>query len=259
MRRLLTGYAVTFNLRHRRNGRLFQNRYKSILCQEDSYLLELVRYIHLNPVRAGILNDLKSLNRYAYTGHSVLMGKRVHLWQDIESVLLFFGKRRTNARNNYLAFMEKGIGMGKKPELTGGGLLRSVGGWGTLKSMRRMKAHLKGDERILGDSDFVENVLRQAAEQKERRCRLRAEGWTLAKIADRVAEIFNMEKDHLLIPGKQPHRVRARSVLACWAVQDLGVPATEVSIYLGISKSAVSRAATRGRKLIADQCLKLEI
>ena len=62
MRRLLTGYAVSFNRRHRRHGHLFQNRYKSILCQEDPYLLELVRYIHLNPLRAGIVKELKELN-----------------------------------------------------------------------------------------------------------------------------------------------------------------------------------------------------
>ena len=54
MHRLLTGYAISYNYRHRRYGHLFQNRYKSILCQEDTYLLELVRYIHLNPLRAGI-------------------------------------------------------------------------------------------------------------------------------------------------------------------------------------------------------------
>ena len=62
MRRLLTGYAVTFNRRHRRRGRLFQNRYKSILCQQDSYLLELVRYIHLNPIRTG-LERVKAISR----------------------------------------------------------------------------------------------------------------------------------------------------------------------------------------------------
>ena len=50
MRRLLTGYAIYFNRKHRRYGHLFQNRYKSILCQEDPYFLELVRYIHLHPV-----------------------------------------------------------------------------------------------------------------------------------------------------------------------------------------------------------------
>ena len=52
MRRLLTGYAQQFNRRHKRYGVLFQNRYKSFLCEEEPYLLELVRYIHLNPIRA---------------------------------------------------------------------------------------------------------------------------------------------------------------------------------------------------------------
>lgn len=60
MRRLLTGYAVVFNLRHRRAGHLFQNRYKSIVCDHDAYLLELIRYIHLNPVQLGLLRTLKA-------------------------------------------------------------------------------------------------------------------------------------------------------------------------------------------------------
>ncbi|MEA3416437.1 MAG: hypothetical protein U9R02_09840 [Thermodesulfobacteriota bacterium] len=83
MRRLLTGYAVSFNRRHRRHGQVFQNRYKSILCQEDPYLLELVRYIHLNPLRAKIVTDLKDLDRYSYCGHSALMGKKKRQWMRI--------------------------------------------------------------------------------------------------------------------------------------------------------------------------------
>ena len=258
MRRLLTGYAVTFNRRHSRSGRLFQNRYKSILCQENNYLLGLVRYIHLNPIRAGIVKDLKLLNRYAYTGHSVIMGKHKNLWQDTGSVLQLFGKNQYAARKKYRDFVEKGIARGRNPELTGGGLLRSIGGWGVLKSMRRMKVHLKGDERILGDSDFVEKVLRQASEQMERRYRLKAEGLTLTKISERVADIFGMQKDQVVVPGKQPDRVRARSVLAYWATRDLGLTATEVGKHLGLSKSAVSRAATRGQKLVVDQLLTLK-
>ena len=74
MRRLLTGHAVTYNRRHRRSGHLFHNRYKSILCQEDSYLLERVRYIHLNPLRAKLVNDLGGLASYPYTGHPVRIG-----------------------------------------------------------------------------------------------------------------------------------------------------------------------------------------
>ena len=76
MRRLMTGYAVTFNRRHRRAGHLFQNRYKSVICEEDPYLLELIRYIHLNPLRAGIVTDLKELDRYPWCGHSAILGRR---------------------------------------------------------------------------------------------------------------------------------------------------------------------------------------
>ena len=75
MRRLLTGYAVNFNRRYKRHGQLFQNRYKSIICQEDIYLRELVRYIHLNPLRAKVVSDITALNRYKYSGHSALMSE----------------------------------------------------------------------------------------------------------------------------------------------------------------------------------------
>jgi len=75
MRRLMTGYAVTFNIRHRRSGHLFQNRYKSVVCEEDPYLLELIRYIHLNPLRAGLVEDLNALDKYPWTGHSTILGR----------------------------------------------------------------------------------------------------------------------------------------------------------------------------------------
>lgn len=73
MRRLLTGYAGWFNKKYKRHGQLFQNRYKSFLCQEDVYLKELVRYIHLNPLRAGIVAAMKELDKHPWCGHSVLM------------------------------------------------------------------------------------------------------------------------------------------------------------------------------------------
>ena len=74
MRKLLTGYAVNFNLRHRRHGHIFQNRYKSIVCQEEAYLAELVRYLHLNLVRAGVCKGLEELNECPWSGHAALMG-----------------------------------------------------------------------------------------------------------------------------------------------------------------------------------------
>lgn len=108
MMRLLTGHAGYFNKRHRRSGHLFQNRYKSILCQEEPYLLELVRYIHLNPLRASIIQDLDRLKDYPYGGHSALMGKIQRDWQDTEWVLRLFDERVQDARRRYHEFVEKG-------------------------------------------------------------------------------------------------------------------------------------------------------
>ena len=101
MRKLLTGYVVNYNLRHNRHGHLFQNRYKSIICEEDPYLLELTRYIHLNPLRAGLVQSLGELEDYPWTGHAGIIGKRKMRWQEIDSVLAYFGKSRGAARKKY--------------------------------------------------------------------------------------------------------------------------------------------------------------
>ncbi|MGD8765073.1 MAG: transposase, partial [Desulfobacteraceae bacterium] len=167
MSRLLTGYALSFNRKHRRHGQLFQNRYKSFLCEEDPYLKELLRYIHLNPLRGKIVKDLKELKTYPYSGHSVLMGKVEFDWQNTEYVLSLFGDALRSARRSYGAFVAKGVSMGRRPDLVGGGLLRSIGGWSKLKDLRDSGIRIKGDERILGSSDFVERVLKQANEELE--------------------------------------------------------------------------------------------
>ena len=82
MRSLLTGYAGAFNHHHTRAGHLFQNRYKSIVVEAEPYLQELVRYLHLNPLRAQVVADLRTLDRYPWTGHSALLGTvpRRALW-----------------------------------------------------------------------------------------------------------------------------------------------------------------------------------
>ncbi len=145
MRRLLTGYVVTFNQRHRRHGQLFQNRYKSIICQEDIYLKELVRYIHLNPLRAKIVPNVTRLNRYKYCGHATLMGNRKCAWQDDKYVLSCFGESTLEGRQTYYAYIKEGIAQGRRPELVGGGLIRSLGGWAEVKKLR-----LKGQDRMKG-------------------------------------------------------------------------------------------------------------
>ena len=144
------------------------------MCQEEPYFLELVRYIHLNPLRAELISNLGQLDKHSYVGHSVLMGKKRNDWQKADDVLLRFAKDRAKARERYRQFIQKGLTMGKRPDLTGGGLVRSVGGWSAVKALRRAKAYMKGDERILGDPDFVQTVLKQSKENFERCYRLKA-------------------------------------------------------------------------------------
>ncbi|HSM90594.1 MAG TPA: transposase, partial [Desulfobacterales bacterium] len=98
MHRLLTGYVVNFNKRHRRHGYLFQNRFKSIVCQEERYLKELVRYIHLNPLRSGQIASLPALDRHPSSGHSAILGIVPRPWQDTAHVLACFGRRAAARR-----------------------------------------------------------------------------------------------------------------------------------------------------------------
>jgi putative transposase len=252
MRRLLTGYAVSFNLRHRRHGQLFQNRYKSILCQEDPYLLELVRYIHLNPLRAEIVGDLKALEGYAYCGHGVLLGRNDNRWQDVVYVLRRFGKNVSAARWRYREFVERGVEEGKRPELVGGGLIRSAGGWSAVKAMRRSGERIKGDERILGDGDFVGTVLQVSREKLKRQSQYQAEGYDFDWLIERVAQTFGMNAQDVLRRGRYPSTVRARSLLCFWAVRELGISTIELSGRLRVSQPSVSQSVRRGEKIAAE-------
>jgi len=160
MQRLLTGYVVNFNHRYNRHRPLFQNRFKSIICQENVYFKELVRYIHLNPLRSGGVQGLEKLDHYKYCGHSALMGIRKCEWQDTKFVLAWFGETLPEAKKSYYEFIKEAITKEMKNQLAGKSLIRSLGLWEPVKQTGKIKNdRIKGDERILGDRDFVLRVL----------------------------------------------------------------------------------------------------
>jgi putative transposase len=258
MKRLLTGYAVNFNRRHNRYGHLFQNRYKSILCQEDSYLLELVRYIHLNPLRATLLDEYKDLAGYLYCGHGAIMGRRKIEWQDTEYVLGLFGKKESGARGEYSRFVRKGIGEGSRPDLTGGGLLRSQGGWTGVKLLRERGNYQKGDERILGDGQFVSEVLKKAEEKIKERYRLKAKGYNLEKLIIRVADITQLMPDQILDNIRDANRTRARSILCYWATEKLGMTQSQLAELLHRTQTAITYAVRRGREIVEANSYMIE-
>ena len=258
MKRLLTGYAVNFNRRHSRYGHLFQNRYKSILCQQDAYLLELVRYIHLNPLRAKLVSEYGSLAGYPYCGHGAIMGQRKIEWQDAQYVLGLFGNRASTARNEYSRFVRSGIEQGRRPDLTGGGLLRSHGGWTGVKALRETGDYQKGDERILGDGNFVNEVLEKAEEIFKEGYRLRARGYNLDTLIKRVAEITRVTPDEILDSLRDAKRTKARSILCYRATEKLGTPQSQLAQLLKRTQSAITYAVRRGKVIVEDNAYLIE-
>jgi REP element-mobilizing transposase RayT len=247
MRKILTGYVVNFNRRHFRYGHLFQNRYKSIVCQEDVYLKELVRYIHLNLLRAGLVKDIKELNQNPWSGHSALGGKVKREWQNTEHVLSFFG-RSGNSRRNYLGYVKKGIDQGRRPELVGGGLIRSMGGWSAVLASRRRGKQEVVDQRILGDGDFVKQVISGLDDRVKKNLRLSGQRIDIKALSEKVSEKYKVSIGELRSGGRRRAVVKARRAMSWIGVRELGYSGADVARYLGVTNSCVTRMISAGRK-----------
>jgi hypothetical protein len=257
MRKLLTGYAIYFNRRHKRSGYLYQNRYKSILCQEEAYMLELVRYIHLNPLRAKIVKELAALDEYPWSGHSTLMGQQNTPWKSTEDVLERFGRIRAEAQEKYRQFIADGQSMGRRDDLTGGGLRRSAGGWQGVQALKRAKEYWRSDERVLGDGGFVETILKISDEALERKEKLRQQGWNIEKLIERVCELLKIRKEDIAKRGREDSVSQARSLVAYWGRKELGISGTELAAYFGITKQSIGDATARGEQLARVKGYKL--
>lgn len=254
MRKLLTGYAVYFNRKYKRNGYLYQNRYKSILCQEDAYLLELVKYIHLNPLRAKIVKDINGLNKYKWSGHSVLVGLNMpcNKFQSTGEILGRFSDSKIKAQQKYLEFIESGKGMGKREDLTGGGLRRSAGGWKGVYALKRAKDYWRGDERVLGDGEFVNQVLKISEEEMLKKERLKRAGWDINRVVRRVCELLSINEQEILRRSCGGKRSWARGLIAYWSSKELGISGVEIGKYFGITKQSVGEAIMRGEKVARE-------
>ena len=247
MRRLLTGYAISYNLRHSRHGHLFQNRFKSIICEEDAYFKELVRYIHLNPLRAELVASVAELERYPWSGHSVLLGKIENDWQDSDYVLNWFGSGQREARRNYRQFIKQGVNHGRRPELVGGGLIRSAGGWSAVKALRKSDMQAASDERILGSSEFVEQVIKESENKLKYQFPDKA---LLRKSKQLIVRECKKEKISLqaLEAGSRRRDIsKVRLRLAKILVGEYGISQAEAARMLGVSTTGIAKAIHRDK------------
>ena len=255
MRALLAGYAGAFNRRHRRVGHLFQNRYKSIVVEEDPYLLELTRYIHLNPLRAGLVRDLAALDRYRWSGHGTLLGRIKRPWQAVDPVLGQFAPTRGPARQRYRAFVAEVAGQRRRPDLQGGGLRRSAGGWAGMAALRRGRERWAHNERVLGSSPFVDQLLREVPPPGRPAAALAR---VLARLIAHLANTFGVSVAELTRGSRRRAVVVARAAAAAGAVTGLGLPARRVVAALGVTGMCVLRALPRGRAALQAHGLDAE-
>ncbi|SNB46953.1 transposase [Geobacter sp. DSM 9736] len=238
MRRLLTGYAVVYNRKYSRSGHLFQNRYKSIICEEEPYFLELVRYIHLNPLRAGAVPSVDDLAEYPWTGHAVVLGNR-KFFQDTKAVLDRFDKSSKCARDGYRQFVMDGIPLGRQDKFVGGGLRRSQPDFENEDEIEPF------DTRILGGGRFVEHVQEQISDH-----RLRSIKTPLPELVRRVATKVGLDERDLRWPSKTKSLSEARGVVCYLAVRELGYKGMEVGRLLHLGPTGVTLAVRRGEQAI---------
>jgi putative transposase len=233
MCKLLTGYVINFKRRNKGKGYLFQNRYKSIVCEEDPYLLELTRYIHLNPVRAG--EGPAGAGKISLDGSFGLDGLCAPGMAGYGDDMVLF-RAEAEAGDSGLRGVCAGriSPRGGRPELAGGGLLRSIGGWGEVKSLRRRGVEAAGDQRVPWGSEFVERVLAEAGDVEVGVRR----GW-LEELVKKVA-VREGASEMALRRGRRGRRVtKARRTVCRTAIERLGYSGTEAARALGVATSAV--------------------
>ena len=245
MRRLLTGYAITFNKRHKRYGHVFQNRYKSIVCDKDAYFKELVRYIHLNPLRAGTVKNMASLDKYPWCGHSTIMGKENRDWQNINYVLSWFGMFKKDSIKKYRDYVKDGISEGRRDDLVGGGLVRTLGGWSQVVSSRKNNDNVFCDDRILGKNEFVERIISEADNKVSTQLPVNKRIIDANNLICEICKNKQVNVAELKGGSRRGEIPEVRSYLARLLPRYYGLTLAETARQLGVTTSAVSKIFSR--------------
>jgi hypothetical protein len=210
--------------------------------EEEPYLLELARYIHLNPLRARLVRDLPALDRFPWSGHSALLARVPRPWQAVDEILGRFQRTAGAARRRYRQFLADGVAQGRRPDLQGGGLRRSVGGWAGLAAIRRGRERWAFDERILGSGAFVERLRDEVGPPPHPVGAARH----LPALVARLAPAFGVTPAEITSGSRRRAVAHARAALSAVAVTGLGVPAAQVARALGVTPMAVLRGVARG-------------
>ena len=241
MKPLQCDYAHHYNKKYDRRGPLFSDRFKSIATQDQYYLERIIRYIHLNPVRAGICKTVDELDRYSWSGHRMIMKNETSGFQEINQVLRRFGKTTADGLAKYREFIEAGLSANEDDEIfssirannAGTRNRNSAGSW------------------VIGDSDFQRLVIEKDRQNRLMLARCRRDGISLDDVLKKTAEKTGVEEQQIMCRSKRTPQAEARMVF-CFLARELGFPTLITGKFLGIQQAAVSNAARKGAVLAKD-------
>ncbi len=227
--RMINGpYAQYFRRHQALRGYLFQDRYKSIATQDQLYIEELVRYVHLNPVRAGMCRTVKDLKHYYWSGHGVLVGVRNWAAQNTHDVLQRFGVDTKGARKGYERFLQEGCG-------TDSDVLS------TIRAVNNEAENMHSSACwVIGNREFVARALSQAEERRVKVSHHAKAGVGLEEIACRICSQYNLHPEEIMRRGRNGPVSEARRRLAYEAVDLNGFSVGSVAQFLGITSPSVS-------------------
>jgi REP element-mobilizing transposase RayT len=236
MRPLNASYAQAYSKAHNRRGYLFQDRYKSLLTQDQGYVEQLICYVHTNPLRAGVCRSLAELSVYPWTGHAVLMGNRDAPFQDTWPVLQRFGRSIEDGRRGYAEHIVNAM---KKPDAYFAGFRKA----------NNDRSQSEPGVYVIGDPEFVRNVLKKDRDKKLRIARHLLERTTIDELAARFACALKLGKIELLCRARGNSRSAARKVFAYLCHREYGFSIVEIAHYLGCTHSPVSLAVRQGEEI----------
>ena len=233
MRGLNAGYAQYFSRKYNRRGYLFQDRYRSQVTQDQLYVEKIIRYIHLNPVRAGICKNILALNRYRWSGHSALAGTVQNGFQDTATVLKRFGKTIESGRRGYLNFVREGISIKDK--------------------FSSSTDVLNPSSYVIGDPDFVKSAIDHGTARRARIARFRLENVTVEDIAQRFVAAAGITINDLRRRGRGSGRSELRRLFSYVCHKMYDIPITEIAQFLEISHSPASVSVRIGEEIANDR------
>ena len=217
MQRVLTGYSQYYNRRYKRIGHVFQGRHKSILCHSDQYLAELVRYIHLNPVRAHMVDDAKE---YPYSSHRAYLGLEQDELVDVDPVLRLFGPTKKVAREYFAAYVAAGVG---------------------LEYPKDFDSPAEGH--ILGSEEFIDTTIHRIGDTPRRRAehtKKHERHFDASALISAIETVFGLSGDKFCGPEKSAKAVLAKEVLILIG-REQGAGVAELSLISGLDTSNISR------------------